>query len=321
VSADVPAHLLAATAAPASTVAVMRSAERAEVEPEAAELVAQARHDGTPLDEPTRSRLEASLGRSLGHVRVHTGADADTAARALGARAFAIGPDLFFRDGAYDPSSRDGQHLIAHEVAHVVQVPGAAVASAEGLAVSQPGDAREREAESFAERFVHGPERGDASPPITHAEPPGADAGLAPFAIHQRGGLRDLPHARGRARCTEHSSCASNEARRAPCGQPQPHARASTRACSVTRPHSLGDARTRARARTCRNAGPSRGAGPGPCAIAGCVPRAHGHSRAGGITDGHGGASAERDAGRSLGFPGHDIRCRPCGRLRRLRGS
>ncbi len=184
--ADVPAHLLAATAAPASTVAVMRSAERAEVEPEAAALVAQAHHDGTPLDEPTRSRLEASLGRSLGHVRVHTGADADSAARALGARAFAIGPDLFFRDGAYDPSSRDGRHLIAHEVAHAVQAPDAAVASAEGLAVSQPGDAREREAESFAERFVHAPEHGDASTPITHAEPPRADASPAPFAIHQR---------------------------------------------------------------------------------------------------------------------------------------
>jgi Domain of unknown function (DUF4157) len=184
--ADVPAHLLAPTAAPASTVAVMRSAERAEVEPEAAQLVAQARHDGTPLDDPTRLRLEAPLGRSLGHVRVHTGVDADTAARALGARAFAIGPDLFFRDGAYDPSSRDGQHLIAHEVAHAVQAPDAAVASAEGLAVSQPGDAREREAESFAERFVHGPERGDASTPITHAEPSRADATPAPFAIHQR---------------------------------------------------------------------------------------------------------------------------------------
>ena len=186
VGADVPAHLPAATAAPAPTVAVMRSAERAEVEPEAAELVAQARHDGTPLDEPTRSQLEASVGRSLGHVRVHTGADADAAARALGARAFAIGPDLFFRDGAYDPSSRDGQHLIAHEVAHAVQAPETTVASADDLAISQPGDAREREAESFAERFVRGSERGDSSPPITHAQAPRPGASPAPFAIHER---------------------------------------------------------------------------------------------------------------------------------------
>jgi hypothetical protein len=51
-------------------------------------------------------------------------------------------------------------------------VPDAAVTSAEGLAVSQPGDAREREAESFADRFVHGPERGAASAPITHVEAP-----------------------------------------------------------------------------------------------------------------------------------------------------
>jgi len=119
-SADMPARVLPAPARPAPHVAVMRSAESAEVDPDATEVVARARRDGAPLDDQMRSRLEASLGARLGHVRVHTGADADSAARALGARAFAIGPDLVFRDGAYDPASRDGQHLIAHEVAHTV---------------------------------------------------------------------------------------------------------------------------------------------------------------------------------------------------------
>ncbi|MGH9884899.1 MAG: hypothetical protein ACREBE_05200, partial [bacterium] len=62
----------------------------------------------------------------------------------------------------------------------------AAVASAEGLTVSQPGDEREREAESFAERFVHGAERDNASTPTTHVEVPPADVSPVPFAIHQR---------------------------------------------------------------------------------------------------------------------------------------
>jgi hypothetical protein len=183
---DVPAHLFTAPARPAPSVAVMRSAERAEVAPDAAELVARARRDGAPLDDSLRPQLEASLGAKLGHVRVHTGGDADAAAQALGARAFAIGPDLFFRNGAYAPASREGQHLIAHEVAHAVQAQGAAVPSAEGLAVSQPGDAREREADAFADRFVRAPERGEANTPPSRAAPPAArDAGTAQFAIRE----------------------------------------------------------------------------------------------------------------------------------------
>ena len=184
---DVPAHLLAVPARSTPGIAVMRSAERAEVDPTAAELVARARRDGTSLDEGLRPQLEASLGASLGHVRVHTGGDADAAAHALGARAFAIGPDLFFRNGAYDPATREGQHLIAHEVVHAVQAPDATAASAEGLAVSQPGDPHEREADSFADQFVRTPERGDAKALITPAAKPArTDASAAQFVIHQR---------------------------------------------------------------------------------------------------------------------------------------
>ena len=83
---------------------------------------------------------------------VHTGATASSAANALGARAFAIGNDVFFRDGAYDPRQREGQRLIAHEVAHTVQAAGSA--ATEALTVSEPGDALEREADAFADAFV-----------------------------------------------------------------------------------------------------------------------------------------------------------------------
>lgn len=136
--------------------AVMRSAERAEIDPAAAELVTRARRGGVPLEDTLRSELEASLGARLDGVRVHTGAEADAAARALGATAFAIGDDVVFRDGAYDPHGRNGQQLIAHEVAHTVQ---ARLASPAGNAtvVSQPGDAIEREADAFADAFVRRP--------------------------------------------------------------------------------------------------------------------------------------------------------------------
>jgi uncharacterized protein YjbJ (UPF0337 family) len=134
--------------------AIHRKAASGVVDAAAAERVAAARKDGAPLDAGLRARLEAALGADLGHVRVHTDAAADLAARALGARAFAIGDDLFFARGAYDPARPEGQRLIAHEVAHVVQARPADASRSEGLAISEPGDAHEQEADAFAERFA-----------------------------------------------------------------------------------------------------------------------------------------------------------------------
>jgi hypothetical protein len=65
--------------------------------------------------------MEPRLGHDLGQVRVHTGTRADAAAQALGAVAFTRGRDIVFRQGAYSPETREGRHLLAHELAHVVQ--------------------------------------------------------------------------------------------------------------------------------------------------------------------------------------------------------
>jgi len=145
---------LAGMAGAALPAQVMRSAERAEIDPDAAERLARARRGGVPLDDALRSQLEAALRTRLDGVRIHTGGDANAAARSLGARAFALGDDVVFRDGAYDPSRPDGQRLIAHEVAHTVQARGAAAASGAATEVSQPDDAPEREADAFADGFV-----------------------------------------------------------------------------------------------------------------------------------------------------------------------
>jgi hypothetical protein len=52
---------------------------------------------------------------------VHTGKEAHRAASLLGADAFAIGNDIVFRDGGYQPQARTGRQLLAHELGHVVQ--------------------------------------------------------------------------------------------------------------------------------------------------------------------------------------------------------
>lgn len=74
---------------------------------------------GSALPENLQRSMEDSFGSSFAGVRVHTDAGADRASRGLSARAFTRGQDMYFRSGAYDPDSFEGQHLIAHELAHV----------------------------------------------------------------------------------------------------------------------------------------------------------------------------------------------------------
>ena len=75
----------------------------------------------TPLPDAARRRFEHRLGTDLAALRVHTGTAAARAAHSMGARAFALGHDIVFGAGEYRPDTRDGQRLLAHEVAHVVQ--------------------------------------------------------------------------------------------------------------------------------------------------------------------------------------------------------
>jgi hypothetical protein len=128
---------------------VSRAAVQAQVD--------RASHDGGgPLPGGLRRELEPAMGADLSSVRVHTGAASASAADALHARAYAVGQDIHFGAGAYDPSSQSGKHLIAHEVAHTVQQAGAPAGVQRSATVSSPGDAAERQADSFADAFTSG---------------------------------------------------------------------------------------------------------------------------------------------------------------------
>ncbi|HEV8323281.1 MAG TPA: DUF4157 domain-containing protein [Myxococcota bacterium] len=86
-----------------------------------AEAIERRRGGGQPLPVGTRARMEAGLGFDFASVRVHADAEADALSAGIGARAFTHGADVYFRAGAYDPQSRPGAWLLAHELTHVAQ--------------------------------------------------------------------------------------------------------------------------------------------------------------------------------------------------------
>jgi hypothetical protein len=122
-----------------------------EVHPSVQSTIDSTRGGGNSLDAGVANKLSPSLG-DLSDVRVHTDETSQDLNHAVSARAFATGTDVYFAKGEYNPGSTDGDHLLAHELAHVVQQRGAA--SSGPLTVSQPGDALENEADSTADAIA-----------------------------------------------------------------------------------------------------------------------------------------------------------------------
>nr|WP_275039991.1 DUF4157 domain-containing protein [Natrialba hulunbeirensis] len=106
----------------------------------------------------TKERMDADFS----NVRVHTGAKAAEAAEAIDAKAFTCGNDIVFNSGEYDTESPKGQHLLAHELAHVKQQNGGASISMmpkEGADLEiDPDPQLEREADEAAEQALSGEE-------------------------------------------------------------------------------------------------------------------------------------------------------------------
>ncbi|GAB4520289.1 MAG: hypothetical protein Tsb0020_38930 [Haliangiales bacterium] len=97
---------------------------------------------------PYAERIQAAFGpaHDVSHVQAHVGGDAAAASEAIGAKAYATGDHIGFRDAP-------DLHTAAHEAAHVVQ-------QQQGVAlqggVGQVGDVYERHADAVADRVVAG---------------------------------------------------------------------------------------------------------------------------------------------------------------------
>ncbi|MEE8522543.1 MAG: DUF4157 domain-containing protein, partial [Thermoanaerobaculia bacterium] len=90
----------------------------------ASDLARLRRGGGRPLGPSTRAFFEPRFGQDFSGVRVHTGDDAGALSQRLNARAFAVGNDVFFANGKYQPRRPSGLRLLAHELTHTVQQSG-----------------------------------------------------------------------------------------------------------------------------------------------------------------------------------------------------
>ncbi|MFZ0391934.1 MAG: DUF4157 domain-containing protein [Calditrichia bacterium] len=106
------------------TSAEMLSHRGVETTPPIAAGIESLRGGGQPLPENIRKSYETYFGCDFSRVRVHTGSRAAETAGAIQARAFAIGRDIVFARGEYEPETLRGRKLLAHEAAHVVQQTG-----------------------------------------------------------------------------------------------------------------------------------------------------------------------------------------------------
>lgn len=79
--------------------------------------------EGRPLDVALRERMEQAFGHDLSHVRLHDGPEADGYVSHTGAEALASGSHVYLR-GDLSPGTPHGDHVLRHEIAHVLQQAG-----------------------------------------------------------------------------------------------------------------------------------------------------------------------------------------------------
>ena len=97
----------------------------AEASEEVEERIQRSRGQGQPLGGSVRAPMEQAFGADFSSVRIHTDGESNELNQVVQAKAFTTGQDIYFRGGAYEPGSRGGQELLAHELTHVVQQGGA----------------------------------------------------------------------------------------------------------------------------------------------------------------------------------------------------
>lgn len=96
---------------------------------------------GQPLNPSLQSFYGNRIGADFSEVKIHTGQEAAASAKDINAQAYTYGNHIVFNEGKYQPEAAEGKHLLAHELAHVVQQGGAATQLQRQIVPAPPGPA------------------------------------------------------------------------------------------------------------------------------------------------------------------------------------
>ncbi|WP_299104989.1 DUF4157 domain-containing protein [uncultured Tenacibaculum sp.] len=79
---------------------------------------------GQQMDTQTSAEMESGFGADFSRVRIHNDSEAAHMSAGIGAQAFTHGNDIYFNKGKYNPNSKEGKTLLAHELTHTIQQTG-----------------------------------------------------------------------------------------------------------------------------------------------------------------------------------------------------
>lgn len=82
---------------------------------------------GNSLKGKARTEMERGFGADFSNVKIHSNSNAAKMNNELGAQTFTNGNDIYFNSGKYNPASKEGKHLLAHELTHTIQQKSADV--------------------------------------------------------------------------------------------------------------------------------------------------------------------------------------------------
>ena len=92
---------------------------------------------GAALPENVKRFMEPRFGARFDAVKIHAGERAAQLSQQVSARAFTVGPQIFFGRDQYKPDAPEGRQLLAHELTHTIQ-QGAATQDATVSRAAEP---------------------------------------------------------------------------------------------------------------------------------------------------------------------------------------
>ncbi|WP_074405558.1 eCIS core domain-containing protein [Aquimarina megaterium] len=83
--------------------------------------IQRASDNGKPMSKSVKGSMESGFGTDFSGVKVHTDSESSSLNKQMSSKAFTYKNNVFFGENQYQPETKEGKHLIAHELTHVVQ--------------------------------------------------------------------------------------------------------------------------------------------------------------------------------------------------------